>query len=149
MSTRFPHVRSTMLPDLTLNEINSIGTRMIAILGLTSSPVSVRVLPPDAAYPEGAKHLVQHRYCQAVMKAGHGREVVLEAEGISCPAAAAAFGFRPWPAQLRCGKGLVGFGIVSDPAVGKRIFDDMPKLEAGSVGACISYRSRRLRRRAW
>jgi uncharacterized protein (DUF169 family) len=35
-----------------------------------------------------------------------GRNVVLDAEGISCPAAAAAFGFRLLPAQLRSGKHL-------------------------------------------
>jgi uncharacterized protein (DUF169 family) len=124
-----------MASELPVSEIKRIAAQMIAILGLKGSPVGVRVLPPGTPYPDAAERLVQHRYCQAVMKARHGSNVVLDAEGISCPAAAAAFGFRPLPAQLRSGKGLVGFGIVSDPVVGKKIFDDMPKLEPGSVGA--------------
>jgi uncharacterized protein (DUF169 family) len=78
---------------------------------------------------------MRRAHAQALMKARHDHHVLLDVDGISCPAAAAAFGFRPLPAQPRPGKGLVGFGIVSDPSVGEKIFDDMPKLEAGSVGA--------------
>lgn len=36
-------------------------------------------------------------------------------------------------AQLRSGKGLVGFGIVADPDVGKTIFDRMSHLEPGML----------------
>ena len=72
-----------------------------------------------------------HRYCQALMKARHGESVLLEPAGLSCPAAAAAFGFRPLPPQLANGKGLVGFGIVADEAVGKRMFAGMPRLADG------------------
>ena len=55
-----------------------------------------------------------HRYCQALMKDRHGGSVTLEPDGLACPAAAAAFRFRPLPAQLANGKGLIGFGIVGD-----------------------------------
>ncbi len=74
-----------------------------------------------------------HRYCQALMKARHGESVMLEPDGLACPAAAAAFGFRPLPAQLANGKGLVGFGIVGDTGVGQRMFDGMPRLVEHSV----------------
>lgn len=73
------------------------------------------------------------RYCQALMKARHGGSVRLEAEGLSCPAAAAAFGFRPLPPQLANGKGLVGFGIVGDAGAGQRMFAGMPRLAEGSI----------------
>jgi hypothetical protein len=53
--------------------------------------------------------------------------------GIACPAAAAAFGFRPLPDGLKSGKGLVGFGIVADEAVGRRMFETMPALAPGQV----------------
>lgn len=53
--------------------------------------------------------LPHHRYCQAVMLARRGQAVLLDREGIVCPAVAAAFGFRPlaklaevnrrWPAS--------------------------------------------------
>jgi uncharacterized protein (DUF169 family) len=73
------------------------------------------------------------------MKARHGESVILDSEGIACPAAAAAFGFRPLPEGLRSGKGLVGFGIVSDEAVGKRMFESMPHLEPNQIKAIHLY----------
>jgi uncharacterized membrane protein len=68
-----------------------------------------------------------------VMRAGHGEEAVLDGSGLACPAAARVFGFRPLPANLESGQGLVGFGIVSDPGVGAAMFEDMPHLEPGSL----------------
>jgi uncharacterized protein (DUF169 family) len=118
---------------LELNQIREYGMRMVSILGLSSSPVGVRLLAKDGRIPPGAERLLQHRYCQALMKARRGRDVLLDGEGISCPAAAAAFGFRPLPPALESGKGLVGFGIVSDEAVGRRMFANMPKLKAGEI----------------
>jgi len=115
--------------------IRAQGERMKAILGLSVSPVGVRFLDGQEGQVAGAEILGGHRYCQAVMKARRGAHVVLDGEGISCPAAAAAFGFRPLPAGLRSGKGLVGYGIVSDETVGRRMFEAMPRLEPGQVKA--------------
>jgi uncharacterized protein (DUF169 family) len=74
-----------------------------------------------------------YRYCQALMKARHGESVLLEPYGLACPAAAAAFGFRPLPPQLANGKALVGFGIVGDAGAGQHMFVDMPRLAEGSI----------------
>jgi uncharacterized protein (DUF169 family) len=116
-----------------LNQIQEYGARMISILGLHSQPVGVHLLTEQHQAPEGATLLEQHRYCQALMKARHGANVLLGAENLSCPAAASVFGFRPLPEGLRSGKGLVGFGIVADEAVGKRMFEGMPKLTPGQI----------------
>jgi uncharacterized protein (DUF169 family) len=108
---------------------------MASILGLSRSPVGVRFLATEEDIPEDARLLDRHRYCQALMLAGHGESVVLNEAGIVCPAAAAAFGFRTLPVGLESGKGLVGFGIVADPEVGKRMFTEMPRLAAGQIAA--------------
>jgi len=105
---------------------------MKAILGLSTFPVGVRFLTTKDAV-EGAKTLDRHRYCQALMRARHGQDVLLDAGGISCPAAARAFGFRPLPEPLRTGKGLVGFGIVSEEKVAEKRFEKMPHLEMGAI----------------
>jgi uncharacterized protein (DUF169 family) len=118
---------------LTPERVRELGVRMKAILELNGSPVGVRLLFDEKESPAGAHALKHHRYCQAVMKARKGEHVTLDKEGLSCPAAAAAFGFKPLPAQLRSGKGLVGFGIVADPEVGKAIFDHMPHLEPDAL----------------
>jgi len=108
------------------------GARLIELLGLSGSAVGVRLLSGEDL-PAGSHALERHRYCQALMRARRGQSVTLDSDGIACPAAAAAFGFRPLPEGLQSGKVLVGFGIVSDPAVGKRMFEVMPRLAAGKV----------------
>ena len=107
--------------------------RVKQILGLTSSLVGVKFIAPDAIIPEGIERLSGHRYCQALMKARHGAHVLLDAEGIACPAAAAAFGFKPLPDGLKTGKGLVGFGIVNEESVGKTMFEGMTTLSQGKL----------------
>lgn len=113
-------------------EIASYGTKLRALLGLSCSAVGVRLLQ-DREPPDSAQVLKHHRYCQALMRARRGESVLLDGDGIACPAAAAAFGFRPLPEGLRSGKALIGFGIVADEAVGARMFGSMPRLAAGQI----------------
>ena len=108
------------------------GVKLIELLGLSGSAVGVRLLSGEEL-PARSQALERHRYCQALMRARRGQSVTLDRDGIACPAAAAAFGFRPLPEALQSGKGLVGFGIVADPAVGRRMFEVMPRLAPGQV----------------
>jgi len=112
-----------------------VEERMRQILGPTTAPVGVfleRDTQPSGRF-SGWEVLRKHRYCQALMRARHGRRVILEPDELSCPAAAGAFGFRPLPEGLRSGKGLVGFGIVDKPETGKTMFAQMPRLDEGAV----------------
>jgi uncharacterized protein (DUF169 family) len=119
--------------------VRTLASRMMSILGLDGSPVGVRLLVAGQEDPAGATVLNQHRYCQALMRARRGQNVLLDAKGIACPAAAAAFGFHPLPEGLQSGKGLVGFGIVADPAVGKRMFEGMARLAPGQIRSLHLY----------
>ncbi|MGC9150611.1 MAG: DUF169 domain-containing protein [Microbacter sp.] len=112
-----------------------LAKKVIAILGLNSSPVGVKFIFDEADVPTMAERLSGHRYCQAVMKARHGAHVSLDAEGIACPAAAAAFGFKPLPEPLKNGKGLMGFGITSQEANGQQMFEGMTTLPQGKLKA--------------
>jgi uncharacterized protein (DUF169 family) len=122
-----------------LSIVRETGKNMISQLGLSASPVGVKLVFTDDTWDDpAAERLTHHRYYQAVMQARHGRTVWLDASGIACPAAAAAFGFKPLPEALQSGKGLVGFGIVSRPEVGEKMFHGMPRLDPGSVrGLCL------------
>lgn len=122
-----------MQNELSTERIRHLSNRMKEILGLMSFPVGVRLLLDNEKFPEEAQVLSQHRYCQALMKARRGEHVILDGEGIACPAAANAFGFRPLPEGLKSGKGLVGFGIVQDETVGKKMFEGMQKLQPGQI----------------
>jgi uncharacterized protein (DUF169 family) len=78
----------------------------------------VTFIAPDEPVPEATMVLEGHRYCQALMRARRGEHVVLDGEGIACPAAAAAFGFRPLPEGLKNGRGLMGYGITKEEETG-------------------------------
>ena len=118
---------------ITLEQICEYAQHITSILELSGHIVGVRLLKKDAELPTEAIPVKQHRYCQALMKARRGQAVTLDGAGINCPAAAAAFGFRSLPEGLRNGNGLVGFGIVSDAAIGARMFAEMPVLPPGEL----------------
>jgi len=113
---------------------NAAARRLVEILGIDTEPVAVFLLDSKSALPtKSFKSVTGHRYCQLLMHARHGESVALAPDELACPAAAAAFGFRPLPEGLATGKGLVGFGIVDDPDTGRRMFEGMPRLEPGRV----------------
>jgi uncharacterized protein (DUF169 family) len=116
-----------------VKELKNMGKTMKLILELGGYPVGVKFLADYDDFPKDAEILKKYRYCQALMKARNGYDVILTGEEISCPAAARAFGFRPLPEGLKSGKGLVGFGIVSDPEVGKKMFEGMLRLDENQI----------------
>jgi uncharacterized protein (DUF169 family) len=118
-----------------LQTIRSDSEKVKKILGLTSSLVGVKFLFADDQRPEQISELSGYRYCQALMKARHGDHVLLDADGINCPAAAAAFGFKSLPDGLITGKGLVGFGIVNEESTGQTMFEGMTKIAPGTLKA--------------
>jgi len=118
-----------------MKNIHSDAKKVKLILGLSTLMVGVKFLFSDEEIPKQIEKLHGHRYCQALMKARHGKHVVLDAEGIACPAAATAFGFKTLPEGLKTGKGLVGFGIVEEEATGKNMFEGMTTLPHGKLKA--------------
>ena len=117
---------------ISCERIQEYGSIMKAVLGMKSSSVGVRFLREDED-AGAALRLSRHRYCQALMQARRGQDVVLLPDELSCPGAASAFGFRDLPAGLSSGKGLVGFGIVADAAAGKAMLDSMTRLYPNQI----------------
>lgn len=111
---------------------------MVQTLGLSREPVAVRFLKGDelAGFAD-YQALTNRRYCQMVMEAGRGQKVILTAENLACPAAAAAFGFRPLPPKLASGEMLAAFGIFGSPEAGKAVIDSMRRLEQDRFAAVV------------
>ena len=118
---------------MSIQNIRLDSHKVKQILGLTSSLIGVKFIFTEAEMPSEIEKLSGHRCCQALMKARHGVHVLLDAVGIACPAAAAAFGFKKLPEGLRTGKGLVGFGIVNEESTGKTMFEGMTILPQGKL----------------
>jgi uncharacterized protein (DUF169 family) len=117
--------------DMAKTKENAESIRQI--LGLKTYPVGVKFYFDGESIPPNIRKLNQYRYCQALMEARNGDHVLLDAEGMSCPAAAASFGFKPLPEGLKSGKILIGFGIVQNEEAGKRIFEGMVGLEPNTL----------------
>ena len=122
--------------------LESLAMTMIKMLGLNSEPVAVFLIGPNGVSNLDLSlfsSLKSQRYCQMIMHARRGEAVSIDAANLSCPAAARAFGFRELPDKLAGGDGLVGFGIVQDPLVGKAMFKGMPRIQSGElslIAAC-------------
>ena len=116
-------------------KIQELALSLTKSVGLTSMPVGVKFIFDGMEGGYIADKLMGYRYCQALMAARHGRHVTLDAAGIACPAAAAAFGYKSLPEALKSGKGLMGFGITSDEETGKKMFEDMTTFKQGKLKA--------------
>jgi uncharacterized protein (DUF169 family) len=104
------------------------------ILGLSWSPVAVKFIsrgqtPPRLHAPD------RRRFCQVLMEARRGEKRLLTPENVSCPAVAAALGFKPLPEKLASGEMPAGFGIFASPEAGRRTIESMPRLEQGKYAA--------------
>ncbi|WP_214041439.1 DUF169 domain-containing protein [Methanoculleus sp.] len=115
-----------------IEDIQKMGSAMKEFLGLSGSPVGVRIVKQNDEIAE-AEPAGGHRFCQALMRGRRGDHVVVTAETIACPAAARAFGFKPLPEPLKSGKGLVGFGITAEESVGQQMFVGMTTFEPGEI----------------
>ena len=117
-----------------LSQVREKSKRIKEIVGLNTYPVGVRFsFAKNPVNEIQARKLHDYRYCQALMEARHGEHVLLDREGISCPAAAAAFGFKPLPEALKNGKALVGFGITKEKSTGQTMFENMPAFPPGEL----------------
>jgi uncharacterized protein (DUF169 family) len=72
-----------------------------------------------------------HRFCQLVMRASQGGNLMLTPETISCPGAAAALGFKPLPPKLAEGFMLQSMGLFANPLLGARTMRALPRVEMG------------------
>jgi len=108
---------------------NEISKIFIDLVNLNGLPVGVKFL-----YEETNSNEIEDldiRLCQAVMLARSGREVLINQNNISCPAAASSLGLKPLPEKLKSGETLQGYGIFRELEVGKKVMQTMPRIEYG------------------
>jgi uncharacterized protein (DUF169 family) len=113
--------------------------RLQELLGMTRAPVAVKFILTTEPLPEGFVASPGRRYCQVLMEASAGAKALLTPDNISCPAAAAAFGFKPLPEKLETGEMLASFGIFASKEAGSNTIHSMLRLPFGqyrAVAAC-------------
>ena len=95
------------------------------------------MLKPGDPVPDGYDNIQKLRYCQALMRAKHGRKVVLNAENITCPASASAFGFNPLPEKINTGEMLFSMGLFDNLGAAAKTIELMPRLSPGECASVL------------
>jgi uncharacterized protein (DUF169 family) len=113
------------------------AAQLTEAIQLNHSPVGIKFL--DTLEPFKDRPVAQgHRFCQLIMRARQGEELILTPESITCPAAAAALGFKSLPPNLEAGQMLKAFGIFQEPRKGALTIRAMPRLELGRFKGIIA-----------
>lgn len=108
---------------------------MTAILNLSHAPLAIKFWKPGEEISGNPERKQKLRYCQALMLAQRGQNILLDKENIACPASASAFGFRPLPDKLANGEITLNMGIFGTREAGIKSLSLMPRLP---LGACTA-----------
>ena len=119
-----------------MNNYSEIQKILTESVGLETQPIGVKFYKND--FTNGIKKADDHRYCQLIMCARKGELLKLNKEDISCPAAAAALGFKPLSKNLQDGTMLNGYGIFKKKEAGIKVMNDMPRLEQGKYETVVA-----------
>ena len=108
--------------------------KLVKALGLEHEPVAITLIEKGQPLPEGyARPDRPIRHCQAIMRARKGEMLVTTADKQACPAGASALGLIPTQEKIASGEFHYGMGMYSCQEASKRMMDQRPSLEAGSV----------------
>jgi uncharacterized protein (DUF169 family) len=115
---------------MTMSGLPVRAALMQEILGMSTSPVAVKFFE-EFTHLKGFELPEKHRYCQALMEARGGRQVLLTPENIACPAAAWALGFAEPPPRLSSGEMPAAMGIFGSAEAVVNTFSTMQRLAMG------------------
>lgn len=102
------------------------------ILDLAWEPVAVKLHKTETTSPETDKKM---RYCQLLMEARNGNTFTLTEANITCPAAAAALGFKPLPEKIRDGDMLQTMGLFESKEAASATMKTMTHLKPNEINA--------------
>lgn len=109
---------------------NSYAAQLKEILDLKREAVAIKFFTEGEAFSaENYDSTTKCRYCQAVMLAGQGKKIILNASNIACAAAGAALGLRPLHPKLASGEAHYNVGTFGLQEAAKKIMTEMPRLE--------------------
>jgi len=114
----------------------TISETLTQSVGLEYEPVGIKFY--ETYSPNGIPKVEDHRMCQLIMRARKGDNLILTKDDISCPAAAAALGFKPLPKNLQDGTMLQGYGIFRDKNAAVKVMEDMLRFEQGKFQAVVA-----------
>jgi uncharacterized protein (DUF169 family) len=112
------------------NGYELISQKLVEKLGLSHSPVAIKLVLREEDIPENIRKLEKNiRHCEMVQKASHGEIFYATAEEQMCKGGSAAIGLSEPPEKLKTGEFYYELGRFSSLASAKRTVDAIPKIE--------------------
>jgi uncharacterized protein (DUF169 family) len=112
------------------NGYDMISNKIKEKLGLTKSPVAVKLLLRVEDIPEGVPKIEENiRHCEMVQKAAGGETFYATAEEEMCKGGAAAIGLIEPPEKFKTGETYYSMKRFSSVASAKRTVDAIPKID--------------------
>ncbi|MCG7843833.1 MAG: DUF169 domain-containing protein [Methanomassiliicoccales archaeon] len=107
---------------------------LMDILGLKTEPVAVTLVKKGEPLPEGYQVPEKNiRHCQSIMRARRGEKLLLAGEKHACVVGGSALGILPIPDKVRSGEFHYNIGMFDSVAAAKKMIDERPQLDYGSV----------------
>ncbi len=108
---------------------------LVRILNLDLPPVGVKFLKTEEL--EAFQHYksdVNYTFCQFIMRAQEGEQLLANGDNIACANGASALGFKPIPDKLKTGEFLEKLGSFEKEA-GRTAMKDLPRFELNRYAA--------------
>ncbi|MCX6651513.1 MAG: DUF169 domain-containing protein [Methanomassiliicoccales archaeon] len=107
---------------------------LMDVLELKNEPVAVTLVKKGQPLPEGYQVPEKSiRHCQSIMRARKGEMLLLTGEKHACHVGGSALGIVPIPEKVKTGEFHYNIGMFDTVAAAKRMIDERPQLECGSV----------------
>jgi len=115
-----------------------LGRRIAGAIGLTKSPVAIKLFDDPHAVPDGLSRPASAMYyCAAVGLAMQGETILMLADDHGCQRGAYMLGVKEAPAAVTNGVPYAKSHMVGSPRAGKRLIEQAPKLPVGSTAAIL------------
>jgi uncharacterized protein (DUF169 family) len=107
---------------------------LMDVLELRTEPVAIALVKKGQPLPEGYQVPDKNiRHCQSVMRARKGEKLLLTGDKHACPVGGSALGILPIPDKVRSGEFHYNIGMFDTVAAAKKMIDERPELECGSI----------------
>ncbi len=109
---------------------------LMETLELKTEPVAVSLIKKGEPLPEGYEVPEKNiRHCQSIMRARRGEMLLLVGEKHACVVGGSALGILALPDKVRSGEFHYNIGMFDSVEAAKRMIEERPELEFGSVVA--------------
>jgi uncharacterized protein (DUF169 family) len=104
------------------------------VLDLQTEPVAITLIKKGQPLPQGYQVPEKNiRHCQSVMRARRGEKLLLTGDKHACHVGASALGLVPVPDMVKAGEFHYNLGMFDSVEAAKRMIEERPQLELGSV----------------